>query len=91
MIQNEEYRTIIAALGTGIGDKFDIAKLNYDKIIILSDADTDGAHIRAILTTFFYRYMRPLIKEGHVYIGLSPLYKVTKGKDFQYAYDDEDC
>ena len=90
VIQNEEYRTIIAALGTGIGDKFDIAKLNYDKIIILSDADTDGAHIRAILTTFFYRYMRPLIKEGHVYIGLSPLYKVTKGKDFQYAYDDEE-
>ena len=90
VIANEEYRTIIVALGAGIGDKFDLSKLNYDKVIILSDADTDGAHIRAILTTFFYRYMRPLIKEGHVYIGLSPLYKVSKGGEFQYAYDDDE-
>ena len=76
---NEEFRSIITALGTSIEDDFDISKLKYNKVIILSDADQDGAHIRAILLTFFYRYMRPLITEGHVYIGMPPLYKVAKG------------
>ncbi len=90
VVKNEEYKTIFYALGTGIGDKFDISKLLYDKIIILSDADQDGAHIRAILVTFFYRYFPELIKEGHVYIGLSPLYKVSKGDKVYYAYTDEE-
>lgn len=90
VIKNEEYKTIFYALGTGIGDKFDISKLNYDKIIILSDADQDGAHIRAILVTFFYRYFPELIKEGHIYIGLSPLYKISKGDKTYYAYTDEE-
>lgn len=90
VMKNEEYRTIIYALGTGIGNKFDITKLNYDKIIILSDADQDGAHIRAILVTFFYRYFPELVKEGHIYIGLSPLYKVSKGETSYYAYTDEE-
>ena len=90
VIKNEEYKTIFYALGTGIGDKFDISKLNYDKSIILSDADQDGAHIRAILVTFFYRYFPELIKDGHIYIGLSPLYKVSKGDKTYYAYTDEE-
>lgn len=90
VMKNEEYKTILYALGTGVGDKFDMSKLNYDKIIILSDADQDGAHIRAILVTFFYRYFPDLIKEGHIYIGLSPLYKVTKGDKMYYAYTDEE-
>ena len=90
VMKNEEYKTILYALGTGVGDKFDMSKLNYDKIIILSDADQDGAHIRAILVTFFYRYFPDLIKEGHIYIGLSPLYKVTKGDKLYYAYTDEE-
>ena len=90
VIKNEEYKTIFYALGTGIGDKFDISKLNYDKIIILSDADQDGAHIRAILVTFFYRYFPELIKDWHIYIGLSPLYKISKGDQVYYAYTDEE-
>ena len=87
-LDNEEIRTIISALGTGVRQNFNIANLKYDKVIILADADQDGAHIRAILLTFFYRYMRSLITEGHVYIGMPPLYKVeTKGK-IEYVYDD---
>ncbi|HPD03162.1 MAG TPA: DNA topoisomerase IV subunit B, partial [Clostridia bacterium] len=82
--------TIIGAIGTGIGADFDINDLKYHKIIILADADYDGGHIRAILLTFFFRYMRPLITEGHVYIGMPPLYKIEK-KDFvRYCYDDEE-
>ena len=88
VLQNEEFRSIITALGTGIGEDFDITNLKYDKVIILADADQDGAHIRAILLTFFYRYMKPLITDGHVYIGLSPLYKVAKGSKVLYCYDD---
>ena len=88
VLQNEEFRSIITALGTSIEDDFDISKLKYNKVIILSDADQDGAHIRAILLTFFYRYMRPLITEGHVYIGMPPLYKVAKGDKTIYCYDD---
>ena len=88
VLLNEEFRSIITALGTGIGEDFDISSLKYNKVIILSDADQDGAHIRAILLTFFYRYMKELITDGHVYIGLPPLYKVQKGKDIGYAYSD---
>ena len=94
VLQNQEIRTIISALGTGIGEDFDLSSLKYHKVIILSDADQDGAHIRAILLTFFYRYMKELISEGHVYIGLPPLYKVYKKDETAYAYDDkalEEC
>lgn len=90
VLQNEEFRSMITAIGTGIGEDFDMQSLKYDKIIILADADQDGAHIRSILLTFFYRYMKPLINEGHVYIGLSPLYKVQKGSKVLYCYDDEE-
>ena len=89
VLANEEIRSLISALDTGIGEEdFDINDLKYDKIIILSDADQDGAHIRAILLTFFFRYMRELITEGHVYIGMPPLYKVSKKDKVRYAYDD---
>lgn len=90
VLKNEEIRTIISALGTGIGSDFSMKDLRYDKVIILSDADQDGAHIRAILLTFFFRYMRELIQEGHVYIGMPPLYKVYKKDVVEYAYDDKE-
>ncbi len=88
VLANEEIRTIISALETSIGDDFDITNLRYNKVIILADADQDGAHIRSILLTFFYRYMRPLITEGHVYIGLPPLYRVAKKGYEEYVYSD---
>ncbi len=88
VLQNEEFRTLITALGTGIGEDFKIENLKYHKIIILADADQDGAHIRAILLTFFYRYMKELITEGHIYIGMPPLYRVQKGSKVRYVYDD---
>ena len=88
VLANEEIRTIISALETGIGEDFDISSLRYNKVIILSDADQDGAHIRAILLTFFYRYMRQLVVDGHVYIGLPPLYKVYKKDYEEYVYSD---
>ncbi|MBQ3669347.1 MAG: type IIA DNA topoisomerase subunit B [Clostridia bacterium] len=90
VLANEEIRSMITALGTGIGEDFDISRLKYDKVIILSDADQDGAHIRAILLTFFYRYMKPLITEGHVYMGMPPLYKIQKGEKSTYCYDDKE-
>jgi DNA gyrase subunit B len=90
VLQNEEIRTIISALGTGIGPEFDISGLKYHKVVILSDADVDGSHIRILLLTFFFRYMKELIMEGHVYIGMPPLYKVHKGDKVAYAYDDND-
>ena len=90
VLANDEFRTIISALGTGIAEDFNINNLKYHKIIILSDADQDGAHIRAILLTFFFRYMKELITRGHVYIGLSPLYKISKGKKVEYAYSDQE-
>ncbi len=92
VLANEEIRTIISALGAGIGNDFNLDKLNYHKVIILSDADQDGFHIRCILLTFFFRYMRPLVSAGHVYIGMPPLYKVYKqnGSAEEYAYDDKE-
>ena len=88
VLANEEIRTIISALNTGIGEDMDLSSLRYNKVIILSDADQDGAHIRAILLTFFFRYMRPLITNGHVFIGLPPLYKVYKKGYEEYVYSD---
>ena len=88
VLANEEFRSIITALGTNIDESFSLTNLKYYKVIILSDADQDGAHIRAILLTFFFRYMRELITDGHVYIGMPPLYKVQRGSAVQYAYDD---
>jgi len=90
VLANEEIRTIIAALGTGVGEDFDISSLKYHKVIILSDADQDGAHIRAILLTFFFRYMKELINNGNVYIGLPPLYKVSKKDRVEYVYSDKE-
>ncbi len=90
VLENEEIRTIISALGTGIGPDFNINNLKYNKVVILADADQDGAHIRAILLTFFYRYMRDLVNEGHVYVGIAPLYKVFKKDKVVYVYDEAD-
>ena len=90
ILQNEEYRSIITAIGTGIGSDYTDSGRRFDKIIILSDADQDGAHIRALLLTFFYRYMKQLIIDGHVYIGMPPLFKIQRGNDIKYAYSDSD-
>ena len=90
VLANEEYRSIITALGTSIDADFDITGLKYHKVIILSDADYDGAHIRAILLTFFYRYMKDLITDGHLFIGQPPLYRIRRGGKTTYAYDDRE-
>ena len=90
VIGNEKLMPIVIALGTGIGDEFNITKLRYNKIVIMADADVDGAHIRTLLLTFFFRYMRPLIEQGHVYLAQPPLFKVSKGKKIKYAFSDEE-
>ena len=88
--KNEELNTIVHALGAGVGSQFEVKDIHYDKVIIMTDADTDGAHIQVLLLTFFYRFMRQLIEEGHVYIAMPPLYRVSKGKDFAYCHTDAD-
>ena len=87
---NDKLTPVITALGAGIGDEFDLNKLRYGKVVIMADADVDGAHIRTLLLTFFFRYMRPLIEDGHVYIAQPPLYKISRGKIEKYAYTDQE-
>ena len=90
IIGNDKLQPVVTALGAGIGDDFDVSKLRYHKVVIMADADVDGAHIRTLLLTFFFRYMRPLIDNGYVYIAQPPLYKLSKGKKHEYAYSDEE-
>ena len=87
---NEKLVPVVQALGCGIGEELDVSKIRYHKIVIMADADVDGQHIRTLLLTFFFRFMRPVIEAGYIYIAMPPLYKVTKGKQIRYAYDDEE-
>ena len=90
IVGNDKLYPLILALGAGIGEDFNIDKLRYHKIIIMADADVDGSHIRTLLLTFFFRYMRPLIENGYVYSAVPPLYKLTRGKSVKVAYSDEE-
>ncbi|MBN2322090.1 MAG: DNA topoisomerase (ATP-hydrolyzing) subunit B [Spirochaetes bacterium] len=90
VLSNDKLQPIISSLGTGIGESFDISKLRYGKIIIMADADVDGSHIRTLLLTFFFRYMKQLTEKGHIYIACAPLYKITKQNKEHYAYSDEE-
>jgi DNA gyrase subunit B len=90
ILSNNEIRSIVTAMGTGIGEDFDISKARYHKVVIMTDADVDGAHIRTLLLTFFYRYMRPLIDHGYIYIAQPPLYKIQQGKAVYYAYNEKE-
>jgi len=90
MLSNREIVTMVSAFGTSIGTDFDISKLRYDKIVIMTDADVDGAHIRTLLLTFFFRYLKPLVESGHIYIAQPPLYRASKGADIRYLYTEEE-
>lgn len=90
VLENEEIKTMITAFGAGIKEDFDESKLRYNRIICMTDADVDGSHIRILMLTFFFRFMRPLIENGHVYIAQPPFYKVTKGKTVKYCYSDDE-
>ena len=90
VLENNEIKSMITAFGAGVGNDFDVTKLKYDKIITMTDADVDGSHIRILLLTFFYRYMRPLIEGGHVYAAMPPLYKISKNKQEYYCYSDDE-
>ena len=90
IFSSEQIKPIIIAVGCGVGDEFDMAKLRYGKIILMADADVDGAHIKTLLLTLFYRHMRPLVEQGHIYCAMPPLYKVYKGKQVRYAFSDEE-
>ena len=90
VLSNQEIRTMIQTLGAGVGDEFDTSKLRYHKVIIMTDADVDGAHISTLLLTFFYRYMRPLIEEGHLYLAQPPLYRVQRGRTVNYCYNEKE-
>ena len=90
ILANNEIRAMITAFGAGIDDEFDTSKLRYHKIVCMTDADVDGSHIRILMLTFFFRHMRPLIEEGYVYVAQPPLYRITKGKNIYYAYDDDE-
>lgn len=90
IFKNEEINSMIHAIGAGVGAEFDVGDINYDKVIIMTDADDDGAHIQCLLLTFFYRFMKPLIDEGHLYIAMPPLYKVDYGKNHEYCWTDEE-
>jgi DNA gyrase subunit B len=90
ILSNNEIRSMVTAMGTGIGEDFDISKARYHKVVIMTDADVDGAHIRTLLLTFFYRYMRPLIDHGYIYIAQPPLYKIQQGKAVYYAYNEKE-
>jgi len=90
MLASKEVRSLVIALGTAIGDTFDIEKLRYHKIIIATDADVDGAHIRTLLLTLFYRHFKPLIEQGYIYSAMPPLYKIKQGKEITYVYTEEE-
>ncbi len=90
VLANEKLQPIISTLGAGAGKEFDVSKIRYHKVIIMADADVDGSHIRTLLLTFFFRYMPQLIEDGHVYLAMPPLYKISKGKDIHYAYDESE-